>query len=62
MDVWILPSIFLSPPLAFHLMLYTVPLGCAISVISAFGFYFSEGRCPNYQDLFGRTTTETSEV
>ncbi|MCB1067668.1 MAG: hypothetical protein KDK56_05740 [Simkania sp.] len=55
-------NILITSPRLWHLMLYTVPLGCAISVISALGFYFSEGRCPNYHDLFGRTTTETSEV
>ena len=55
-------NILITSPRLWQLMLYTIPIGSAISVISVLGFYFAEGRCPNYQDLFERTSYETSEA
>lgn len=45
-------NILITSSRLWHLMRYTVPIGCAISAISAFGFYIAEKRLPNSEDFY----------
>jgi len=51
-------NVLITSPRLWQAMLFTVPVGSAISAISALGFFFSEGRFPNTQDLFRRNSVE----